>query len=233
MPGEKILDLGCGDGVLALEIARHGCHVVGVDASSEMVAAARSSGVDARCVDGAALQFSGEFDAVFSNAALHWMKPPDAVVTGVWRALRPGGRFVGEFGGSGNVAAIIAAMEAALSRRGISTSCPWFFPTSSEYAALLEETGFAVGSIELFARPTQLPGDIRGWLETFAQHYIHSVPESERESVISEVVEDLRDILADQNGTWFADYVRLRFRAEKPKDAAPPHENTVLHRHEP
>lgn len=219
-PGERILDLGCGDGVLTLEIARHGANVVGIDASSEMVAAARSSGVDAHCMDGAALQFADEFDAVFSNAALHWIKPPDAVATGVWRALRPGGRFVGEFGGSGNVAAITGAMEAVLSRRGVSASCPWFFPTSAEYTSLLERAGFAVGTIELFPRPTQLPGDVRGWLETFAQHYIHAVPKSERESVISAVAEDLRDVLTDASGDWFADYVRLRFSAEKPKDAA-------------
>lgn len=216
-PGERILDLGCGDGVLTLEIARHGCNVVGVDASNEMVKAARSAGVDAHCMDGAALSFTDEFDAVFSNAALHWIKPPEAVIAGVWRALRPGGRFVGEFGGSGNVAAITRAMEAVLSRRGVSTSCPWFFPTAEEYASLLESTGFAVGTIELFPRPTQLPGDVRGWLETFAQHYVHAVPESERETVISEAVEDLRNSLSNESGNWFADYVRLRFSAEKLK----------------
>lgn len=214
--GERILDLGCGDGVLTREIARHGCNVVGVDASKAMVAAARSCGIDAHCMDGAALQFADEFDAVFSNAALHWIKPPEAVIAGVWRALRPGGRFVAEFGGSGNVAAIISAMETALARRGVSASCPWYFPTPTKYTSLLEQAGFSVNTIELFPRPTKLPGDVRGWLETFAQHYLCAVPQSQRESVISEVVEALRDILADQDGNWFADYVRLRFSADKP-----------------
>ncbi len=114
-PGERILDLGCGDGVLALRLAELGCAVVGVDAAPDMVREARDRGVDARLVDGAALPFAREFDAVFSNAALHWMSAdPDAVIAGVARALRPGGRFVGEFGGHGNVAAIIVALQAAL-----------------------------------------------------------------------------------------------------------------------
>jgi trans-aconitate methyltransferase len=118
--GERVLDLGCGNGTLTKEIAHAGCNVVGIDSSREMVRAARAAGLDAEVVDGAALAFTAEFDAVFSNATLHWIKPPEAVVAGVWRALRPGGRFVGEFGGNGNVATIIDAIEAALRRQGIS-----------------------------------------------------------------------------------------------------------------
>ena len=219
-PGERILDLGCGDGALTLEMARLGCDVVGVDSSEEMVAAARSSGITAYCMDGAALRFAGEFDAVFSNATLHWINAPEAVISGVWRALRPGGRFVGEFGGSGNVETIIGAIEAALAKRGVTVGCPWFFPKPEEYNALLEEAGFLVRTIELFPRPTQLPGDVRGWLETFAQHYISAVPEAGREGLISDVVEVLRDSISDEEGNWFADYVRLRFSAEKPRAAA-------------
>jgi trans-aconitate methyltransferase len=218
--GERILDLGCGDGALSLELARYGCDVVGVDSSERMVEAARSSGVEARYMDGAALQFSGEFDAVFSNATLHWIKAPEAVISGVWRALRPGGRFVAEFGGRGNVSTILDAIEDALGRRGVSVACPWFFPTQEEYVALLERAGFVVGTIELFPRPTQLPGDVSGWLKTFAQHHIQSVPESQRESLITEIVDDLRDRLCDAEGNWIADYMRLRFRAEKPRAAA-------------
>ena len=218
--GERILDLGCGDGALTLELTRHGCEVVGVDSSEEMVAVARSVGIDARCMDGAALPFSNEFDAVFSNATLHWISPPDAVVAGVWRALKPGGRFVAEFGGSGNVAKIVSAIEQAVARRGVTVDCPWFFPASDEYAALLKSAGFSVNAIELFPRLTRLPGDVGGWLETFAQYYIQSIPETERATLISEIVEDLRGQITDAEGSWFADYVRLRFRAEKPRTAA-------------
>ena len=118
-PGERILDLGCGDGALTEKLAAAGCDVVGADASAELVKAARARGLDARLMNGEALDFDGEFDAVFSNAALHWMLRPDAVIDGVYRALKPGGRFVGEFGGAGNVATIASALEAALDRRGL------------------------------------------------------------------------------------------------------------------
>ena len=219
-PGERVLDLGCGDGVLTLEIARLGCDVVGIDASDEMVATACSAGVDAHVGDGATLSFEGEFDAVFTNATLHWIKPPEAVVSGVWRALRPGGRFVGEFGGSGNVATIITGIEAALSKRGIWAVNPWFFPTPGEYSGMLQNAGFIVHSIELFARPTKLPGDVRGWLETFAQHYLSAIAERDHEGFISEVVADLRASITGSEGNWFADYVRLRFNGQKPRAAA-------------
>ena len=219
-PGERVLDLGCGDGVLTLEIARLGCDVVGIDASKEMVEAARLSGVDAHLGDGSALTFVGAFDAVFTNAALHWIQPPEAVISGVWRSLRPGGRFVGEFGGRGNVATIIGAIEASLRKRGLDVTSPWFFPTPAEYAAKLENAGFTVHAIELFDRPTPLPGDVGGWLEIFAQHYLSAVADPEREGLLSEVVADLRDSNTDKDGSWFADYVRLRFNAEKPLAAA-------------
>lgn len=219
-PGERVLDLGCGDGVLTLEIARLGCDVIGIDSSEAMVQAARASGIEAYRGDGAALRFVDEFDAVFTNATLHWIDAPQAVIGGVWRALRAGGRFVGEFGGSGNVRTILDAVGAALSRRNISVVCPWFFPTAAEYATLLENAGFLVHVIELFPRPTRLPGNVRGWLETFAQHYLDAVPESQREDLISEVIDELRDCLTDEEGNWFADYVRLRFSGEKPHAAA-------------
>ena len=135
-PGERILDLGCGDGPLTARLAAMGCDVVGVDGSAAMVAAARQLGLDARVADGQALDFDAEFDAVFSNAALHWMKRGADVIDGVWRALRPGGRFVGEFGGRDNVATINAALNAARARRGLAILSPWFNPDAEEYTAL-------------------------------------------------------------------------------------------------
>ena len=218
-PGERILDLGCGDGALTLKLAKLGCKVVGVDSSPEMVAAAKSLGLNAQVMDGHTLPFINEFDAVFSNAALHWMKHPKDVIAGVWRALKPGGRFVGEFGGCGNVAAIVTAIESALSSRGVTVANPWFFPRPEEYRGLLEAMGFAIESMALIPRPTPLPGDVGGWLETFAQPYTSALPGTEKRGFISEVVETLRPMLCDANGNWHADYVRLRFSATKPQAA--------------
>nr|WP_239525014.1 class I SAM-dependent methyltransferase [Stenotrophomonas maltophilia] len=141
--GERILDLGCGDGVLSTELALSGARIHGVDASPELVVAARARGVDAQVMDGHALSFDSEFDAVFSNAALHWMTTPDRVLEGVRRALRPGGRFVAEFGGHGNVATIIAAVQAARVAHGHGASTfQWYFPTADAYADRLRQHGF-------------------------------------------------------------------------------------------
>ena len=133
-PDERVLDLGCGDGALTEKLAGQTAAVVGVDSSGEQVAAARARGLDAHVMDGHRLTFAAEFDAVVSNAALHWMLRPDAVIAGVWRALKPGGRFVAEMGGAGNVALIKAALVAALDRRGLDGAAhvPWYFPTVEE-----------------------------------------------------------------------------------------------------
>ena len=213
--GERILDLGCGDGALTSEVARCGCRVVGIDSSPEMVAATKGRGLEAQVVDGQFLRFNSEFDAVFSNAALHWMSDPASVINGVWRALRPGGRFVGELGGYGNVSKIVSAIESALLTRGLAVARPWFFPRPKEYQELLESVGFDVHDIALFPRPTLLPGDIRGWLITFAHPYTSVVPEGERNEFIAEITDSLRNTLVDATGKWIADYVRLRFAATK------------------
>jgi trans-aconitate methyltransferase len=218
-PKERILDLGCGDGALTIKLVELGCTLVGVDSSAAMVEAAKALGLEAHVLDGQSLRYADEFDAVFSNAALHWMKNPERVIAGVWQALKPGGRFVGEFGGYGNVSTIVSAIESALSARGIVVVNPWFFPRAEEYKELLETSGFEVRTISLIPRPTLLPGDVGGWLETFAQPYISALPENERQYLIAEVVESLRNVLCDANGKWSADYVRLRFFAEKPKNA--------------
>ena len=215
LPGEHILDLGCGDGVLTEKIAAAGAVVVAVDAAPDMVAAARARGLDARVVAGQNLNFDGEFDAVFSNAALHWMRPPEAVLAGVLRALKPGGRFVGEMGGHNNTAAIMVAIRAVLARRGLDAQrlSPWWFPSAAAYRARLEAAGFAVDEIAIVPRPTPLSAGLEAWLDTFTEDFSGALPPAERAPARAEIVDLLRPILMDESGTWIADYVRLRFRA--------------------
>jgi SAM-dependent methyltransferase len=195
-----------------------GASVVGVDASAEQVAAALRLGLDARVADAEDLRLPPAFDAVFSNAALHWMKRPDAVIAGVWRALRPGGRFVGEMGGAGNVAACVAALTSALARRGIDAArlSPWYFPTPEDYAGRLRAAGFAVRHIELFPRPTKLATGLADWLDTFGEAFLAAVPPAARAAVKAEAEAAAAPALRKPDGAWFADYVRLRFAAVKP-----------------
>lgn len=214
-PGEHILDLGCGDGRLTARLLQMGCEVVGVDGSPAQIAAAQAKGLTVAVMDGQQLTFENEFDAVFSNAALHWMKRPDAVIAGVRRALKVRGRFVAEMGGHGNVAIIRTVLREALRQRGIDpeTADPWYFPTSGEYQAKLERHDFQVTTMELIPRPTPLPGDISGWLATFAESFTNCLPEEERAGFVDELREELRPLLCDKQGQWTADYVRLRFAA--------------------
>jgi SAM-dependent methyltransferase len=219
--GERILDLGCGDGFLTKKLADLGCAVVGVDASAAQVDAARKLGLDARVLDAESLPFEGEFDAVFSNATLHWMKDPDAAIDGAWRALKPGGRFVGECGGEGCIAQVRGGLDRALARRGhrIEDHNPWFFASAEGYAGRLRARGFAVEHCEVFPRPTPLPKDIRAWLETFAESFLKPIAPEARGAFLDEVQEDLRSALQGADGKWTADYTRLRFRAVKPAAA--------------
>lgn len=215
-PGERILDIGCGNGVLTAELVARGARVVGVDASQEMVAAALARGLDARVVDAYDLPFTGEFDAAFSNAALHWMRrDPDAVLRGVRRSLLSHGRFVGEFGGAGNIREIQVALHDALRDRGVDpeTVDPWFFPTVEEYRGRLGATGFSVERIETFPRPTPLPTGMDGWLDTFGGAFLSALPAEERAGARAEIIERLRPTLCDRQGAWTAPYVRLKFLA--------------------
>lgn len=216
-PGERILDLGCGDGALTVDLMKRGANVVGVDRSAEMIRAAITRGVDARLMSGDALTFQGEFDAVFTNATLHWIPEADAVIAGVARALRPGGRFVGEFGGHGNVAAITVALRAAMAKRGIDVAgfSPWFFPTPENYAKRLERGGFVVDQIALIPRPTLLPTNMAGWLQTFSGPFASKCDPAELPGILEDAVELLRPALCDDQGVWTADYVRLRFAARR------------------
>jgi trans-aconitate methyltransferase len=212
-PGERILDLGCGEGSLTERVAAAGATVVGVDVSEEMVAGARARGLDARLMDAVRLPFDGEFDAVFSNAALHWVRDHDAMLAGVYRALRAGGRFVAEFGGHGNIAAIQVAIRSVLARRGWKTNIHRYYATPAEYSARLESHGFSVKQIDLIPRPTLLPTGMRGWLEIFERATLDGIRAAEQDAFISEVEELLREEICDSAGNWTAHYVRLRFLA--------------------
>lgn len=217
VPGERILDLGCGDGLLTRQLADFGCEMLGVDASADMVVGAAARGVDARVMDGHELSFDAEFDAVFSNAALHWMTRPDAVIAGVARALKPGGRFVAEQGGHGNIAAIRTAMIAVLGSEGVDTDLSeiWSFPSASEQVRRLEAAGFFVEECAIHPRPTPVTAGIEAWLATLAAPAMALLPEAARAAAGARVAALVAPALRDGDGNWTADYVRLRFRAVK------------------
>lgn len=215
-PGERILDLGCGNGVLTKDIIAFGATLVAVDSSPEMVAAARAHGIDAHVMDAAALTFDAEFDAVFSNAALHWVTDANAAAAGIFGALKPGGRFVAELGGHTNVAAISVAIRAVLARYELPFSWPWYYPSPGEYRGVLEARGFRVDDVRLFPRPTPLPTGMAAWLQTFGNAVFAEIPADVRGDVEREIVELLRPSLCDEKGHWTADYVRLQVVAVKP-----------------
>ena len=217
-PDERVLDLGCGEGTLSEELVAKGARLIGVDISDEFLEAAHSRGVRARRMNAEALEFDNEFDAVFSHAALHLMRDPDAVIQGAYRALRPGGRFVGEFDGHGNAEAISAAVRAVQARRGIPEQPPLYCPTADEYRARLEAAGFTVETIALVPRPTLLPSSIEGWIATFERPMLKELTLEEQDEVIAEIADELRPAICDSAGAWTADLVHLRFSARKPPE---------------
>ena len=203
--------------MLTRKLADLGCKVVGVDSSAPQVEAARRLGLEAYVIDAEELPYLEEFDAVFSNAVLHWIRRADMMIEGVHRSLRPGGRFVAECGGHGCVNRIRTALVQALGRRGVDgeSRVPWYFPTPEDYAARLERAGFRVNSIALIPRPTPLPGDIIGYLETFAQSFLAGLSGRAKDEYLEEVRAILEPQLLNSDGVWVADYVRLRFSAIK------------------
>lgn len=219
-PGERILDLGAGDGTLTARIADAGAGVVALEPDPSMAAAARARGLAVLEQDAHDPFGSNAFDAVFSNAALHWMRAPATVLGHAFAALRPGGRLVAEQGGFGNVAAVVTALRAALAAEGQPgpDRFPWDFPRPETQTARLRAAGFTVVSMALIPRPTPLPTGITGWLDTFAAPFlaaIPAVPAGTRAAVLTRT-EALLPALRDETGQWWADYVRLRFVAEKP-----------------
>jgi trans-aconitate methyltransferase len=215
--GEYVLDLGCGDGQLTRRIAASGAHVLGVDASAEMVSAARERGIEAEHSKAEELPFrDATFDAVFSNAVLHWVRDQDAMMRQVHRVLKPGGRFVAEMGGHGNIAAIHVALMATLERYGFGARERGvnYYPSADTYAERLKRHGLKVERMKLIPRPTRLPeSGMEGWLRTFRSGVLEGLPSDVRETVLRETVALLEPALRDEQGNWIADYVRLRFVA--------------------
>lgn len=212
--GEHILDLGCGDGVLTQRLVEAGAIATGLDPDPGLLAKTRARGINVVEGDGQRLDYHGAFDAVFSNAALHWMSDHDAVFAGVNRALVPGGRFAVECGGFGNIAAIRTAIRAVAARHGVDAPDQQNYATVAETSERLTRAGFAIVSCDLISRPTPLASGMAAWLETFR----HGFFGAGGEGMIGEVVDLLRPQLCDRAGNWIADYVRLRFLATKAKD---------------
>ncbi|KAL0078695.1 S-adenosyl-L-methionine-dependent methyltransferase [Phycomyces blakesleeanus] len=226
-PSEHILDLGCGDGILTASLGDQCASVVGVDFSSDMIEHAISSNkhnnIKYCVVDGHYLpewfdkSNQSSFDAVFSNAALHWLKEPVKAINGMHHVLKPNGRAVLEFGGHMNVGEIHTALITALSKRGFDGKAlsPWFFPSAEYYSDLLEQNGFDVATCELVPRITQLDTDIKGWINTFGFSFFKDLTDVEKGQIIDEVVEHLRPGYQREDGKWFVMYVRLRVIAHK------------------
>ena len=218
-PGERVLDLGCGTGQLTAQIAKAGTVAIGIDNSSEMIACAQKKYPDLEFLiaDGANFRFAEPFDAVFSNAALHWIKPPESVIACIWQALKPKGRFVAEFGGRGNIQSIVTGINAARQEHGYREILnPWYFPSIAHYATLLEQQGFEVRYATIFDRPTQLEGEegISNWIEMFGNRLLADIP---LQKIIQTVEEKLRPKLY-RDGTWWVDYRRLRIIAQTPDE---------------
>ncbi len=215
--GERVLDLGCGDGALTERIAATGAAVVACDASESMLAAAAARGLHTVRADMRSLPFTNEFDAVFSNAALHWVTDQDAVLRGVHAALTPGGRFVAEMGGHGNIASIRVALASVLRKYGVDAehAAASFYPSIDACQHLLREHGFRVQQMELILRPTLIASGMAAWLRTFRHGVLEHLTERDRMDAITATCDMLEPVLRDSTGTWWADYVRLRFAAIK------------------
>ena len=219
-PQERILDLGCGTGELTSKLADFGATVTGMDLSGTMIAAARARFPELDFIRGDASDFDFPlpFDAVFSNAALHWVHRKDDCIRAIYRNLRPGGRFVAEFGGKGNVSSITGALRRALKSKGYEENAlrnPWYFPSLGEYTSALEAAGFRVGLAEHYERPTPLAeagSGMADWLRMFGGAFLEDIPDPDREAILDEVQEGLRPACF-RNGKWYADYWRLRVQA--------------------
>jgi trans-aconitate methyltransferase len=221
-PGESILDLGCGTGHLTADIAATGARVVGIDRSAEMIAEAKAKypAIEFQVVDATQLNFKERFDAVFSNAALHWILDAEKVVLGISRSLKPGGRFIAEFGGKGNIQKLMRAINGAAEKFGIAEGLEklgWYYPGIAEYASLLEKYGLEVREASLFDRPTRLEDGeegINSWLRMFRSSVLERLPAARQNEFLREVATLARPELL-KDGVWELDYRRLRIAAWK------------------
>ncbi|RAV14408.1 methyltransferase domain-containing protein [Paenibacillus contaminans] len=221
-PGENVLDIGCGTGDLCREMADRGAIPHGIDFSAEMIAKAQVKYPDLsfEAADARSYRSGKRFDAVFSNAALHWVKPPEEAIRSIRSALKPGGRFVAEFGGKHNIQGIAEAIGETLDGMGIDAAArnPWYFPSVGEYAELLEKEGFRVSFALHFSRPTPLVDGERGldhWLDMFASVFFAGMDEAEKLAAYERIKRIAKPILF-RDGQWIADYWRLRVAAIAP-----------------
>ena len=213
---ERILDLGCGDGTLAVEIEKFNAKVIAVDLSGDMVQKTKEKGIEAYVMSATGLTFENEFDAVFSNAVLHWVKEDEESIKKIFKSLKPKGRFIAEFGGYGNIKFLTDAMEEVFERYPEfgDYDNPWNFPKESDYRQLLENNGFTVEYIELIPRPTKVD-DISNWLDIFANGIVSHLTQKQQVQFKKEAREVLKPKIYSQKDGWVADYVRLRLKAYK------------------
>ena len=211
-PGERILDIGCGEGTLTRKIVERGATVLGIDNSPEMIEAARAKDIDAILMDAEDLPFSSEFDAAFSNATLHWVLEKEQAARAIFRSLKPAGRFAGEMGGEGNLAQLCEALDEELIIRGYvpPVEASNWYASPEEFAAVYEAAGFREIDARLIERPTPIEHGVAAWVTTFRKGWLDraKVPEDERAEIGAAV--------ADRVGSKVADYVRLRFIMRKP-----------------
>ncbi|MCU1723653.1 methyltransferase domain-containing protein [Pseudomonas sp. 5P_5.1_Bac1] len=215
--GERLLDIGCGNGYLSAQLANQGAEVVGFDINPERVLAARAWGLEVKRGNAEELYFHQEFDAVFSHNALHEMHQADQVASGAFMALKPGGRFVGEFPGRGHALLIRRALSGALERRSINLMGMerWYLPSAHEYQRVLERAGFHVSHISWFEQPMSAELSIGDWIRNNCGHYLQAVPMEMRIPFLEEVTEELVSDLLDGSGRWTVDATRLRFKAHR------------------
>jgi SAM-dependent methyltransferase len=219
-PGERILDVGCGEGALTEKILERGAAVVGVDNSESMVEAARAAGLDAHLIAAEDMDFDAQFDAAFSNAALHWVLAKEKAAAAIFRALKPGGRFAGEMGGEGNIAILRGGIRAELEERGypVPAEDPQWYASPDEFAVVYGAAGFLDIETQLIPRPTPLKAGVAAWVKTFRAGWLDAaqVPDGVRDEIAAAVERRLTPQLQQPDGSWSADYVRLRFIMRKP-----------------
>lgn len=219
--GESILDLGCGTGDLTKTLYDLGVYVTGMDKSANMIEQARFKYPDIpfQVGDATALPFDETFDAIFSNATLHWIKSPEKALQSIYHSLKKGGRFVAEFGAKGNVKTITNSIEKQFAMLGLTYQqerFPWYFPSVGEYASLMELVGFKVVYASQFERPTPLEGGngLRNWIEMFGKMMFIGLEYETIQKIITGVENDLRDTMFQDN-SWIADYERIRVKGIK------------------